>query len=184
MGLPAYAAVMRWERLFGELEGHAEHALLEERDALVADLREGEWANRSWLDELQGSSAVDLQVADLGLVSGRIELANGTLVHLAGTAAELIIATAAVLWVRSETGKPRARGRVVDVEVGSRLGWGHVLRELQADADSVRAVLIGGLAVEGQIVVVGSDFVRLVQVGGQTRDIPVNALRAVTIAQR
>ena len=68
---------MRWQRLFDELEGHAEHAHTEERDALVADLREGEWAARSWIDGLQDAPAAELEVADVGVLHGRVRLVAG-----------------------------------------------------------------------------------------------------------
>lgn len=168
---------MRWERLFGELEGQAEHAHLEERDALVADLREGEWAARSWLDGLHGSGEIDVEVSDVGLLVGRVRLANATLIHLEGSTSDHLIATDAVRWVRGGT---RAAG-LAGGSVSSRLGWGHVLREMQADNDEIRATLVGGLLVEGSVVVVGKDFVRVAPASGRDRDVPTSALRAVTV---
>jgi len=168
---------MRWERLFAELEGTAEHAYAEERDALVADLREGEWAARSWLDGLQAADDVDVDVHDLGVLSGSVRFANSVLIHLVGAAAEYLIATDAVRWARGGT---RSLGIPPD-SVTARLGWGHVFRELQFEADSVRLTLAGALVLEGRIAVVGQDFVRLTPVSGRDRDVPLHALRAVTV---
>lgn len=167
---------MRWERLFDELEGHAEHARVEERDALVADLREGEWAARSWIDGIQDSPAVELEVADVGVLSGRVRLANAVLIHLEGAAADHVVATRAVRWARGAT-----RGPGVEPDsVAARLGWGHVLREMQADSDLVRLTAVGGLVIEGRIRVVGRDFVRIMSVSGTDRDIPTVGIRVAT----
>ena len=65
---------MRWERLFGELEGYAEHLQLDERDALVTELREGEWAERSWIDGLAGGDVeAEIAVCDVGVLAGRVQ---------------------------------------------------------------------------------------------------------------
>lgn len=168
---------MRWERLFGELEGTAEHAYAEERDALVADLREGEWASRSWLDGLQAAESIDVEVRDLGVLSGRVRFANSVLIHLVSASADHLIATDAVRWARGGT-----RGLGIEPDsVSARLGWGHVFRELQSEAEWVRLTLAGALVLEGQIAVVGRDFVRLSPVSGPDRDVPLHALRAVTV---
>lgn len=168
---------MRWERLFGELEGHAEHALLEERDALVAELRDGEWATRSWLDGLQDASEVELCVHNVGVVSGRIHLATEHVIHLESASADHLVAPAAVLWVRGATRSPG----LAPGSVTTRLGWGHVLREVQADADIARFVLAGGNVIEGRIAAVGRDFVRVVPSAGERRDIPFGSLALATL---
>jgi hypothetical protein len=170
---------MRWERLFGELEGHAEHAHLEERDALVADLREGEWASRSWLDGLQAAEEVEVDVRDVGVLTGRVQFANSVLIHLVGATADHVIAVDAVRWARGGT---RSRGLAPE-SVASRLGWGHIFRELQAEADFVRMTLVDALVLEGRIGVVGQDFVRLSPASGRERDVPVRALRVVTVGR-
>jgi hypothetical protein len=168
---------MRWERLFGELEGHVEHAHIEERDALVAELREGEWAARSWLDGLQAAEDVDVDVRDVGVLTGRVRFANSVLIQLAAAAADHVIAADAVRWTR---GGNRSRGIEPD-SVASRLGWGHIFRELQDEADLVRVTLVDALVLEGRITVVGQDFVRLSPGSGRSRDVPMRALRAVTV---
>src|SRR5689334_617502 len=119
-----YAAAMRWDRLFGELEGHAEHARLEERDALVADLREGEWAERTWVDGLAGSSAaVEIAVRDVGVLAGHVCWATAQLIRLETASANYVIASSAVQWVR---GADRASG-LRESSVRAQLGWGPIL---------------------------------------------------------
>ena len=98
---------MRWERLFGELEGHAEHAHLEERDALVADLAEGEWAARSWLAGLPEAEGLELDVIDVGILSGRVRLANAVLIHLESGSSDHLISTNAVPVLRPTSANSR-----------------------------------------------------------------------------
>jgi hypothetical protein len=167
---------MRWERLFDELEGHAEHAHTEERDALVADLREGEWAARSWIDGLQDAPAAELEVADVGVLHGRVRLANALLIHLESASADHVISTHAVRWTRGVTRGPG----LVPGSVAARLGWGHLLREMQADDDLVRLALVGGLVIEGRINAVGSDFVRVNSRSGTDRDVPTRVILVAT----
>ena len=162
---------MRWERLFGELEGYAEHLWLEERDALVTDLREGEWAERSWIDSLAGGAVdAELEVRDVGVVAGRVRMANDQVVHLETPAAMHVVASSAVQWVR---GEERSAG--LDREsVAARLGWGPVFREALDEGDT------GGLVLEGVVSAVGADFVRITPVAGRHRDVPTSAIRLAT----
>lgn len=162
---------MRWDRLFGELEGYAEHLRLEERDALVTDLREGEWAEQRWVDQLAGGDA-ELAVREVGVLRGRVRLANDQVVHLETSSAMHVVATAAVQWVRTDR---RSAGLDRDT-VAARLGWGPVFREAQDEGDAVRLTLAGGSLVEGQVGAVGKDFVRMRLPSGQHRDVPTSAI--------
>src|SRR5689334_7053413 len=112
---------MRWERLFGELEGYAEHLRLEERDALVSDLREGEWAERSWFDTLAGGAVeAELAAQDVGVLSGLVRMANAFVIHLVTPTAMQVVASSAVQWVRTD-GRPVGLDRD---SVAAELGWG------------------------------------------------------------
>lgn len=168
---------MRWERLFGELEGYAEHVRLAERDALVSDLREGEWAERSWVDAVAGGDVqAELAVRDVGVVAGRVRLANGQVVHLEISTAMHVVASSAVQWVRAEGRSPG-----LDREsVAAKLGWGPVFREALEGDDVVRLTLTGGLVVEGVVSAVGADFVRITATAGSHRDVPTSAIRVAT----
>jgi len=164
---------MRWDRLFGELEGYAEHLHLAERDALVTELREGEWAEQSWVDLLVGGDLnAEIAVRDVGVLHGRVHLANDQVVHLETSSAMHVVTTAAVQWVRAE-------GRSVGLDrdsVVSRLGWGPVFREALDEGDTVRLTITGGTLIEGQVAAVGKDFVRVQLPSGQHRDVPTSAL--------
>jgi hypothetical protein len=167
---------MRWERLFGELEGYAEHLQLEERDALVTELREGEWAERTWSDTLAGDVDAEIAVRDVGVLAGRVRLANDQVIHLESSSAVYVVATSAVHWVRAE-----GHASVLDREsVAAKLGWGPVFREAQDDGDSVRLTLVGGSVIEGAVSAVGRDFVRISPASGRHRDVPTPAISVAT----
>ena len=168
---------MRWERLFGELEGYAEHLRLEERDALVTDLREGEWAERSWVDALAGGDIeAEVAVTGIGVLVGRVRMANELVIHLETPTAVQVVAASAVQWVRAGGRSPG-----LDREsVAARLGWGPVFREAQDERDLVRLTLGDGLVVEGTVTAVGADFVRITVSEDRYRDVPTSAIRLAT----
>jgi hypothetical protein len=168
---------MRWERLFGELEGYAEHLRLEERDALVTDLREGEWAERSWIDTLAaGDVEAEIAVRDVGVLAGRVRMANDLIVHLETASAAHVVAASAVQWVRID-----GRSPAFDREsVAARLGWGPVFREAFDEGDPVRLTLMGGVVLEGDVSAVGADFVRIAVAAGRHRDVPTSAIQVAT----
>ncbi|HUQ00612.1 MAG TPA: hypothetical protein VM093_09155 [Aeromicrobium sp.] len=169
---------MRWDRLFGELEGHAEHLRLEERDVLVAELRQGEWAERTWLDGLAGdSAAIDISVRAVGVLTGRVRWVTEHTVCLEAAVGNHVIACAAVQWVR---GVDRSPGLRRD-SVRARLGWGPVFREAQDERDDLTVTLLGGEALEGRVTAVGRDFVRLGSAAGRERDVPHAAIAMVTV---
>ena len=55
---------MRWERLFEDLEARAADLELDERDALVDELRDGDWAQTSWRQLLGGHVVLAVRGAD------------------------------------------------------------------------------------------------------------------------
>lgn len=169
---------MRWERLFGELEGYAEHLHLEERDALVSDLREGEWAERTWIDMIAaGDVQAEIAVRDVGVLAGHVRMANAFVVHLETPSAMHVIAASAVQWVRGGDG----RGPRLDRQsVVAKLGWGPVFREALDERDAVRLTLPGGTVIEGVVSAVGADFVRVTPASGQDRDVLTGAVAVAT----
>lgn len=166
---------MRWNRLFADLEGQAADLELEERDALVSELRDGEWAETSWRDLLGGH--VVLQVAGLGRVEGEVRLVNEQVVHLASERAEHVVAGGAVLEVIA--GERRASSPTV---VTSRLGWGHLLRAAKDDGDRTMLTRTDGTTVDGTVDVIGRDFVTVRTGTGRTRTVPFGSLAALTLS--
>jgi hypothetical protein len=169
---------MRWDRLFGELEGHAEHVRLEERDALVAELREGEWAERTWVDGLTDDSAlVDIAVRDVGVLTGRVRWVAERVIRLETATANHVVAASAVQWVRGVDRSPELRRE----SVHAQLGWGAVFREAHDDRDVLTLTLVGGLVLEGTVTAVGRDFVRLGSASGRERDVLNDAICMITV---
>ena len=166
---------MRWDRLFADLEGQAADLELEERDALVSELRDGEWAETSWRDRLGGH--VVLQVAGLGRVEGEARLVNEQVVHLASERAEHVVASAAVLEVIA--GERRAPAPTT---VTSLLGWGHLLRAARDDGDRTIFTRTDGTTVDGTVDVVGRDFVTVKTGAGRIRTVPFVSLAALTLS--
>ena len=121
---------MRWDRLFEDLEAQVDELERDERDALVEELRDGDWAETSWRDLLGGR--VVLEVAGAGVLEGEVALVNERLVQLAGERMDHVVAADAVVAVHATQRRADETGRVSDA-----LGWGHVFRAVR-DAGSGR----------------------------------------------
>lgn len=166
--------MVRWERLFADLEAQADDLELIERDALVEELRDGEWAGLGWLELLGGH--VVLEVIGAGRLEGEAVLVTPTLVHLHADRVDHLVATAAILAVVEAQRRGDPSGAV-----GRRLGWGHVLRAARDDGDSVRLTRTDAIVLVGVVDVVGKDFVRILSDGGRSLVLPFSALAAVAL---
>lgn len=164
---------MRWDRLFEDLEAQAADIERAERDALVDDLRDAEWAQTSWRDLLGG--AVSLEVRGAGRVEGEVALVNEQVVQIRGERLDHVIAIEAVLVVHAAERRADDPGRV-----GSALGWGHILRALRDALEPVTVRLLDGTARHGTVDVVGKDFVRIVADAGRSQDVPWTAIAVVS----
>lgn len=170
-----YPADVRWDRLFADLEGQVGDLELEERDALVGELRDGGWAETSWRDLLGGH--VVLQVAGLGRVEGEAGLVNEHVIHVAAERFEHVVAAAAVVEIVSSERRAAATSSVT-----SRLGWAAVLRATRDDVDPICLTCTDGVGHDGVVDVVGSDFVRLRTAQDRTRTVPFDAIAVVTLS--
>ena len=166
---------MRWDRLFADLEGQAADLELEERDALVTELRDGAWAETSWRD-LAGGHVV-LEVIGLGRVEGEARLVNEVVIHLVSERVDHVVAGSAVLEVVASERRASA-----PTSVTSRLGWGHVLRAARDDGDWAHLTRTDGASVDGRIDVVGRDFVTVTTDTNRTRRVPFAAIAALTLS--
>ena len=162
---------MRWERLFAELEAQVGDVEIQDRDALVDELADGDWAVTSWRDLLGGH--VELDVLGHGRLGGEAVLVNHLLVQLRGERIDHIVSAAAVLSVLSSERRATDRSRVTD-----GLGWGHVFRALRQDPVRVRRT--DGSTVDGSIGVVGGDFVRLRDEAGRDQVLPFGVVAVVS----
>ena len=164
---------MRWERLFAELEAQAGDLELDDRDALVEELRDGDWAETSWRALLGGHVVLD--VLGLGRVEGDVVLANEHIVHLHGERLDHVVSARAVLAVVSSQRRAERSSPVT-----ATLGWGHVFRALRQADDAIRVSRIDGLTVDGAVSVVGRDFVRLRTESGRDQVVPFDAVAVVS----
>ncbi|NRQ51526.1 hypothetical protein [Aeromicrobium stalagmiti] len=164
---------MRWDRLFDDLEGQAADLELAERDALVGELRDGDWAETSWRDLLGGRVAIEVRGA--GRLDGVVSLVNEAIIRLEGDAADHVVATRAVTAVHE------AQRRADEPSlVGARLGWGQVLRALRDAGEEIRIRLVDGSSRDGVVDVVGRDFVRLRMASGRDQVVVWTAIAVVS----
>lgn len=168
-----YRAAVRWDRLFDELEAQAADIERDERDALVDELRDGDWAETSWRD-LAGGRVV-VEVLGAGRVAGHVTLVNERLVQLSGERVDHVVAVGAVVALHESERRADDVGRV-----DAKLGWGHVFRALRAAGEPVAVRLVDGSSRDGTVDVVGRDFVRLRAESGRTQDIAWTAVAMVS----
>jgi hypothetical protein len=164
---------MRWERLFQELEAQAGDLDMLERDALVDELRDGEWAETSWRSLLGGAVVID--VIGVGRIEGECVLANEQVVQLRNGRAEHVVSANAVAAIVSSEHRAGPASTV-----SSALGWGHVFRALRSEGDPVRLQTITGSTFDGCIDVVGADFVRIRGESGRDHAVTFAAIAAVS----
>jgi hypothetical protein len=166
---------VRWNRLFADLEGQAADLELEERDALVNELRDGAWAETSWRDLVGGHVVLDVE--GLGRVEGEARLVNEHVLHVVSERTEHVVAASAVLDVVASEHRATA-----PTTVTSHLGWGHLLRAARDDGDRARLARTDGIVVNGAVEVVGRDFVTIVSGSGRTHTVPFAAIAALTVS--
>lgn len=164
---------MRWERLFSELEAQSGDLDMQERDALVDELRDGEWAETTWRSLLGGNVVVD--VLGVGRIAGECVLINQHVLQLKSERTEHVISSNAVVAVISSE-----RRADPSSTVSAALGWGHILRTLRDEGESVRLQAIDGSTFDGTIDVVGADFVRMREESGRAQTVTLAAVAVVS----
>lgn len=164
---------MRWERLFNELEAQSVDLEMLERDALVDELRDGEWAETSWRSLLGGAVVLDVQ--GMGRIEGTVVLVNENIVQLRGSLIDHVASIAAVTSLVASERRAEEPSAVT-----ASLGWGHVFRALRDAGEPVRVRTLAGSTVDGTIEVVGADFVRVREESGRDQMLPFAAVAAVS----
>ncbi len=162
---------MRWERLFTELEAQIGDVEMQDRDALVDELADGDWAATSWRDLVGGQ--VVLNVQGHGQLAGEAVLVNQRLVQVRDERIDHIVNAEAVLAVVSSERRADDESRV-----SAGLSWGHVFRALREDPVRVRRT--DGSSVDGMVGVVGSDFVRIRDDSGRDQVLPFNIVAVIS----
>lgn len=183
---------MRWDELFGDLEGQLDAFDAAETEAEVADRARRELALLRLVDRLRPlrDARVGLVVQGAGQVHGVLRDVGPTWLLLEEAfGAEALVPLAAVLGVSGLarlSAVPGEEGLVV-----RRLGLAHVLRGLARDRSSVAVTLVNGQRLTGTIDRVGADFIELAdhapgqaRRAGEVRGVLAVAHTAVALIQR
>lgn len=166
---------MRWDRLFADLEAQAADLELDERDALVDELRDGDWAQTSWRDLLGGR--VSLALCNGDRLEGTVTHVNADIIQLNGETVGHVVSTAAVVGVLASERRADAPTAVTEA-----LGWRHVFRAVRDAGDPIGVRLVDGTSREAHVVAAGRDFVRLEVGSGRDQVVPYAAI--VTVSDR
>jgi hypothetical protein len=164
---------VRWDRLFEELEAQSADLELDERDALVDELRDGDWAQTSWRDLLGGRVVLSVRGAER--LEGIVALANQHLVHLRGDSIDHVVSAGAVLAVHASE-----RRADPTTAVDRAWGWSHVFRALRDAGEEIRVRHVDGTSRDGVVAVVGGDFVRLRLASGRDQVLPFDGISVVS----
>jgi hypothetical protein len=181
--VPWQDALMRWERLFDDVEAQLEAAEQAELAGEVADRTRREIARLRLVDRLRASVGAELQVrvAGAGALSGRLRRAGeGWLLLSLESGPPAFVVSAAVLTVDGLPAAARDPGS--EGPVLSRLDLAHALRAVARDRSAVTVVLRDGTRLDGTLDRVGADFADLAlhPVGEARRPSAVRSVRAVT----
>lgn len=168
-----YGSPVRWDRLFAELEAQATDIERDERDALVDELREGEWAETSWRDLAGGRVVVEVRGA--GRVEGIVTLVNERLLQLTGDRVDHVVAARAVLALHEAERRAEVAGRVA-----ASLGWGHVFRAVRDAGEEISVRLVDGSSRDGVVEVVGRDFVQMAGPAGRSQVVVWTAVSMIS----
>jgi hypothetical protein len=153
-------AVVRWERLFADLEAQFDAAEDAEFAGEVADRSRREIALVTLADRLRSAGAdVQLGLGADEAARGRVAGCGPDWVLLTDGTVEVLVPLAAVRWVRGLSGVAETSDSVVL----ARLGLGYALRGLVRDRAETTVVLTTGERLTGTIDRVGADFVDLAE---------------------
>jgi hypothetical protein len=158
------SSLVRWERLFDDLEAQLEAGERDELAAEVSDRTRSETARIRMSDRLRQAlgANVELTVVGAGTITGVVRrVGQGWLLIDTAMRPEVLVTDQAVLAVR---GLPVAASDPATIGiVESRLDLAHILRAVARDRAAVTMVLRDGSSCVGTIDRVGADFVDLAE---------------------
>lgn len=165
---------MRWDRLFAELEAGSEDEAVLERELLVPELADEQWAATTWVDLLDG--AVALEISGGLRLEGEVRGVGERLVRLETTQHDVLVDVGHVVGVVG--GRRRERR---SPGIGGRLGWRQAFRSLRDDRDEVEVWRVGHEPVRGVVELAGQDFVQVRTPSGRSCCVPFRAVSAVRV---
>jgi hypothetical protein len=155
---------MRWEELFGDLEGQFDAAESAELATEVADRTRREISTLRFVDRLRPAIGrpIDVRLRGASTVGGRLAALGPDwfLVAQTGTR-ETLVATHAVLSIgglAAQSASPMSEG-----VVAARLDFPFALRTISRDRSPVAISLVDGSQVSGTIDRVGADFIEVAE---------------------
>lgn len=163
---------MRWDRLFAEIEARSEDVAAEERDVLVAELTDEDWAATSWLQLLGGHVVLDVEGEQR--VEGLLRSRGASVLRIASAQHDVVVAVDRVVAVVSTGPRAASPGTVA-----SRLGWRHVFRLARDEGEEVEVRRGDQRPLQVAVDVVGQDFVRVRAFSGTTTIVPFAAITSV-----
>jgi sRNA-binding regulator protein Hfq len=172
-----YRVFVRWNDLFGDLEGQFASAVSQEFAVEVAELTIAERASVELAARLRvvGSDPVIVHLAGGSVLRGEISDVTPTWILLREGRREHLVPLAAVVGVVGVPNRSLPWG-----EVERRLTLGHALRVL-ADAGARVVVETQGSEFRGVVAAVGADYCDVLLDSGSDRvSVPFTALRRVT----
>ncbi len=172
---------MRWDELFGDLEGQLAAVEAADLSAEVADRTRRESALLTLADRARGAlgSRVTVQASGAGQVDGvLVDVGSDWLLLADDTGRDVLLPLTAVLGIAGLavwSGPPT--GQVV-----ARLGLGSALRALARDRARLTLHLVDGSALTGTIDRVGADFLEVSDRAGEVPGARSHAVRTVATA--
>jgi hypothetical protein len=154
---------MRWEALFGDLEGQLAAADAMELAGEVSDRVRREVARIGLADRARAGvgARITVGLGAAGTVSARVARVGPDWLLLEGPGGEQLVPLDAVQWV---LGLPAAASEPDSLSpVQARLGLGYVLRGIARDRSALTLMLRDGTATTGTVDRVGADFLDLAE---------------------
>jgi hypothetical protein len=176
--------LVRWQRLFDDLEAQAEAYDAAEFEAEVSERIRYEAGQLRLIDRLRPAvdHQIDVGCQGVGRVQGRLARVGADWLLLAERAdRQAMVAGAAIMSVGglgAMSAVPGSEGKV-----GARLDFRRALRGVARDRSAVQALLVDGSLVTGTLDRVGADFIEVAEhpPGEPRRAATVSGVRAVPL---